>query len=207
MSAGIDLGLWLAGQIAGPERAKVIQLCMEYDPQPPFDSGHTSKASAATKAAAAALMGKELASPAQLRAMSALVWRRAVGEAAPAAGGARRVFRSECFRYRRADDNLAYDDRGSGDPVLFIAGRGGAGRTWHLHQVPAFQRAGYRAWRCSRCSERGLSSRFDDAAHPLANPDGADRHQADQADGGEGAGFGNDGQQHELQSSRCRFWL
>ncbi len=41
--------------------------------------------------------------------------------------------------------NLAYDDRGAGDPVLFIAGRGGAGRTWHLHQVPEFVRAGYRA--------------------------------------------------------------
>lgn len=41
--------------------------------------------------------------------------------------------------------NLAYDDRGSGEPVLFIAGSGGAGRTWHLHQVPAFRRAGYRA--------------------------------------------------------------
>jgi pimeloyl-ACP methyl ester carboxylesterase len=41
--------------------------------------------------------------------------------------------------------NLAYDDRGSGDPVLFIAGRGGAGRTWHLHQVPAFLAAGFRA--------------------------------------------------------------
>jgi pimeloyl-ACP methyl ester carboxylesterase len=41
--------------------------------------------------------------------------------------------------------NLTYDDRGSGDPVLFIAGRGGAGRTWHLHQVPAFVTAGYRA--------------------------------------------------------------
>jgi pimeloyl-ACP methyl ester carboxylesterase len=40
--------------------------------------------------------------------------------------------------------NLAYDDRGTGDPVLFIAGRGGAGRTWHLYQVPDFQRAGYR---------------------------------------------------------------
>jgi pimeloyl-ACP methyl ester carboxylesterase len=40
--------------------------------------------------------------------------------------------------------NLAYDDSGSGDPVLFIAGRAGAGRTWHLHQVPDFQRAGYR---------------------------------------------------------------
>jgi pimeloyl-ACP methyl ester carboxylesterase len=41
--------------------------------------------------------------------------------------------------------NFAYDDRGKGDPVLFIAGRGGSGRTWHLHQVPEFQRAGYRA--------------------------------------------------------------
>jgi pimeloyl-ACP methyl ester carboxylesterase len=41
--------------------------------------------------------------------------------------------------------NLAYDDRGSGDPVLFIAGRGGAGRTWQLYQVPDFLRAGYRA--------------------------------------------------------------
>ncbi|MBS1695170.1 MAG: alpha/beta hydrolase [Actinobacteria bacterium] len=40
--------------------------------------------------------------------------------------------------------NLAYDDRGTGEPVLFIAGRGGAGRTWHLHQVPEFLRAGYR---------------------------------------------------------------
>lgn len=41
--------------------------------------------------------------------------------------------------------NLAYVDKGgTGAPVLFIAGRGGAGRTWHLHQVPAFQRAGYR---------------------------------------------------------------
>ncbi|OBI52663.1 bromoperoxidase [Mycobacterium kyorinense] len=40
--------------------------------------------------------------------------------------------------------NLAYDDRGSGEPVLFIAGSGGAGRGWHLHQVPAFLAAGYR---------------------------------------------------------------
>ena len=41
--------------------------------------------------------------------------------------------------------NLAYDDRGSGYPVLFISGRGGAGRTWHIYQVPAFLAAGYRA--------------------------------------------------------------
>lgn len=51
--------------------------------------------------------------------------------------------------------NLAYDDRGSGDPVLFIAGRGGAGRTWHLHQVPEFLRAGYR---CITFDNRGIGA-------------------------------------------------
>src|ERR1700739_485853 len=42
VSAGIDLGLWLAGRIGGDGRAKVIQLSMEYDPEPSFDSGHMS---------------------------------------------------------------------------------------------------------------------------------------------------------------------
>jgi pimeloyl-ACP methyl ester carboxylesterase len=51
--------------------------------------------------------------------------------------------------------NLAYDDRGRGDPVLFIAGRGGAGRTWHLHQVPEFLRAGYR---CVTFDNRGIGA-------------------------------------------------
>ncbi|MDH6196192.1 pimeloyl-ACP methyl ester carboxylesterase [Mycobacterium frederiksbergense] len=40
--------------------------------------------------------------------------------------------------------NLAYDDRGQGETVLFIAGQGGVGRTWDLYQVPAFRAAGYR---------------------------------------------------------------
>lgn len=40
--------------------------------------------------------------------------------------------------------NLAYDDRGRGEPVVFIAGRGGAGRGWHLYQAKAFMFAGYR---------------------------------------------------------------
>jgi len=81
VSAGIDLALWLAGQISGEGRAKVIQLSMEYDPQPPFDSGHMSKASASTKAAATALMAKDLAKPAQLKAMTSLVWDRAIESA------------------------------------------------------------------------------------------------------------------------------
>ncbi|MCV7345331.1 DJ-1/PfpI family protein [Mycolicibacterium rhodesiae] len=81
VSAGIDLALWLAGQIGGEERAKVIQLSMEYDPQPPFDSGHMSKASAATKASAAALMAKDLATPTQLKAMTSLLWSGAIDAA------------------------------------------------------------------------------------------------------------------------------
>jgi pimeloyl-ACP methyl ester carboxylesterase len=40
--------------------------------------------------------------------------------------------------------NLAYEDRGTGEPVVFIAGHGGTGRTWLPHQVPAFLAAGYR---------------------------------------------------------------
>lgn len=51
--------------------------------------------------------------------------------------------------------NLAYDDRGSGPSVLFIAGHGGAGRTWHLNQVPEFQRAGYR---CITFDNRGVGA-------------------------------------------------
>lgn len=78
VSAGIDLGLWLAGQIGGESRAKVIQLSMEYDPQPPFDSGHMSKASASTKAAAAALMSKDLMTNGQLKPLTQLVWDRAI---------------------------------------------------------------------------------------------------------------------------------
>lgn len=78
VSAGIDLGLWLAAQIAGEDRAKAIQLSMEYDPQPPFDSGHFSKASTATKASATALMSRELLKPAALKAGTLLLWDQAI---------------------------------------------------------------------------------------------------------------------------------
>jgi putative intracellular protease/amidase len=44
VSAGIDMALYLAGEIAGPEIAQAIQLMLEYDPDPPFDSGSPAKA-------------------------------------------------------------------------------------------------------------------------------------------------------------------
>lgn len=45
VSAGIDLALDLASKIAGPEAAQLVQLAIEYDPAPPFDSGSPEKAS------------------------------------------------------------------------------------------------------------------------------------------------------------------
>lgn len=44
VSAGIDMALQLAAELAGPLAAQVIQLNIEYDPQPPFDSGSPEKA-------------------------------------------------------------------------------------------------------------------------------------------------------------------
>jgi putative intracellular protease/amidase len=39
VSAGIDMALTLAGRIAGDRVAQAIQLGIEYDPQPPYDTG------------------------------------------------------------------------------------------------------------------------------------------------------------------------
>lgn len=78
VSAGLDMAMWLSGQIGGEARAKAIQLAIEYDPQPPFDSGHMSKASAATKAAAAALLSMDLVKTGQLTAPARLLWDRAI---------------------------------------------------------------------------------------------------------------------------------
>ena len=43
VSAGIDMALYLVSLIAGEQTAKLIQLGMEYDPQPPFDWGSPNK--------------------------------------------------------------------------------------------------------------------------------------------------------------------
>jgi len=44
VSAGIDMGLLLVEQLAGTQYAQAVQLDMEYDPAPPFDSGHPRSA-------------------------------------------------------------------------------------------------------------------------------------------------------------------
>jgi transcriptional regulator GlxA family with amidase domain len=44
VSSGIDMALTLAARLAGEDIARAIQLGIEYDPQPPFDSGSPAKA-------------------------------------------------------------------------------------------------------------------------------------------------------------------
>ena len=80
VSAGIDLAMWLYGQICGEAKAKAVQLVIEYDPQPPFDSGHMSKASVTTKATATALLSRDLIATGQVTAPVRLLWDRAIGK-------------------------------------------------------------------------------------------------------------------------------
>ncbi|NKX76228.1 DJ-1/PfpI family protein [Gordonia amicalis] len=82
VSAGIDLALWLADQIAGTKKAEAIQLAIEYDPQPHLDSGHRSKASAATITASTVMLSRDVDKPEVLKLSTGCCgigpWRRSV---------------------------------------------------------------------------------------------------------------------------------
>jgi cyclohexyl-isocyanide hydratase len=51
VTSGIDFGLSVVAEIAGETAARTIQLSIEYDPAPPFDSGHPDRAPAAVTTA------------------------------------------------------------------------------------------------------------------------------------------------------------
>jgi len=68
VSAGIDLALTLAEQVGGAGLAQMIQLGIEYDPQPPHDAGSPVKAPAAIRAAVEARRDFILRGPASAAA-------------------------------------------------------------------------------------------------------------------------------------------
>jgi cyclohexyl-isocyanide hydratase len=51
VTSGIDFGLSVVAEIAGETVAREVQLGIEYDPAPPFDSGHPDRAPEAVKSA------------------------------------------------------------------------------------------------------------------------------------------------------------
>jgi len=67
VSAGIDMALSLAGEIAGADFARTLQLMIEYDPHPPFDSGSPAKAGPETVNRAATAMMEMLVQLGQRR--------------------------------------------------------------------------------------------------------------------------------------------
>lgn len=58
VSSGIDMALVLADRIAGPEVSQAIQLAIEYDPEPPYDSGSPEKAPQEIVELVSAVMGQ-----------------------------------------------------------------------------------------------------------------------------------------------------
>lgn len=76
VSAGIDMALELAAILADEHTARTIQLWIEYDPQPPFDSGHTSKAPADVRRRARGLANKEAMNLRSAASLPAILLRR-----------------------------------------------------------------------------------------------------------------------------------
>ena len=60
VSAGIDMALTLAGEIAGRDFARALELGMEYDPHPPFGTGSPAKAGPEVVNMALVAMGETL---------------------------------------------------------------------------------------------------------------------------------------------------
>jgi hypothetical protein len=87
VSAGIDLALALAAEIAGREQAEVAQLRIEYDPHPPFDAGHPDKASDDVRTKAAAALARDARNSQNLVSIPKILWRRAIDKARIAVGG------------------------------------------------------------------------------------------------------------------------
>ncbi len=75
VSAGIDLALSVVEELYGKEQAEIIQLKIEYDPMPPVDSGHPSKASKTVYKAAKFEMLSEAKNKRNIVSVPVILWR------------------------------------------------------------------------------------------------------------------------------------
>jgi hypothetical protein len=67
-------------EICGRERAEIIQLLIEYDPQPPFQSGHPTKASKAVFTAARTEMLERSKNSRNVLSVPIILWRNAINK-------------------------------------------------------------------------------------------------------------------------------
>lgn len=80
VSAGIDMALALLAEIEGDEHAQISQLVIEYDPQPPFSTGHPSKATPEIFAKAKLEMARRAKNPMNAIAIPKIAWRKATAK-------------------------------------------------------------------------------------------------------------------------------
>jgi transcriptional regulator GlxA family with amidase domain len=80
VSAGIDLALCVVGEICGRERAEMIQLMIEYDPQPPYQAGHPNKASKAVFEAARTELLESAKNRNNMVSVPKILWRIAINK-------------------------------------------------------------------------------------------------------------------------------
>ena len=78
VSAGIDLALSVVKELYDQERAEVIQLLIEYDPQPPVDSGHPTKATKRVYEIANSELLKAAKNPRNAISVPQIIWRTAL---------------------------------------------------------------------------------------------------------------------------------
>ena len=71
VTAGIDFGLAVLSQLASPELARVVQLALEYSPQPPFRSGTPEEANPQTLATLRAAWGGQVGERMQSQVLAA----------------------------------------------------------------------------------------------------------------------------------------
>lgn len=78
VSAGLDLAFELLGEIAGQEAAEIAQLMIEYDPRPPFNSGHPSKATKTVREKASAELARLAWNPRDFISVPKILWHQAI---------------------------------------------------------------------------------------------------------------------------------
>ena len=61
VSAGIDMALLLAGRMTDEDEARALQLVIEYDPQPPYETGSLEKADSVVQQRASEILARGLA--------------------------------------------------------------------------------------------------------------------------------------------------
>ncbi|MEO1629796.1 MAG: DJ-1/PfpI family protein [Bacteroidota bacterium] len=78
VSAGIDLALDVVMELCGQAHAEVTQLAIEYDPQPPLDAGHPSKASPEIYRTAKQEAFVAARNPRDVVSIPKILWRQAI---------------------------------------------------------------------------------------------------------------------------------